>query len=69
MVDQPGIGRYLMAGPPLDFSAIEPGAVRAAPVLGQHTDEVLADVLGLSSGEIGALHDSGVVAGPELPVS
>ena len=35
-----------------------------APVLGQHTDEVLASVLGMSSGEIGKLHDQGLVAGP-----
>ena len=26
--------------------------------------EILADVLGLSDGEIGRLHDDGVVAGP-----
>ena len=38
---------------------------RAASKLGQHTDEVLAQVLGLSSGEIARLHDAGVVAGPE----
>ncbi|HEX5379106.1 MAG TPA: CoA transferase, partial [Phenylobacterium sp.] len=41
------------------------GAVRPAPRLGQHTDEVLADVLKLSSGEIARLHDAGLVAGPE----
>ncbi|HQN52232.1 MAG TPA: CoA transferase [Phenylobacterium sp.] len=40
-------------------------AVQPAPKLGQHTDEVLADVLGMSSGEIGKLHDAGVVAGPK----
>ena len=38
--------------------------VRPAPRLGEHTDEVLAQVLGMSSGEIGKLHDRGVVAGP-----
>lgn len=32
-----------------------------APRLGEHGDEVLADVLGLSSGAIGRLHDEGVV--------
>jgi len=31
------------------------------PVLGRETDEVLASVLGLSSAEIGGLHDRGVV--------
>ena len=39
--------------------------VRPAPWLGQHTDEVLAEVLGLSGTEIGRLHDAGVVAGAD----
>ena len=39
------------------------GPVLPAPRLGQHTDEVLAQVLGMSSGEIAKLHDAGVVAG------
>jgi 2-methylfumaryl-CoA isomerase len=38
------------------------GPVRPAPRLGEHTDEVLAEVLGLSAAEIGRLHDEGVVA-------
>ncbi|MDH7640137.1 CoA transferase [Sphingomonas oryzagri] len=33
-----------------------------APRLGEHSDAVLADVLGLSSGAIGRLHDQGLVA-------
>ncbi len=41
------------------------GDVRPAPKLGQHTDEVLSQVLGLSSGEIARLHDARIVAGPE----
>lgn len=36
--------------------------VAAAPRLGQHTEEVLADVLRLSGGEIAGLFDRGVVA-------
>jgi len=40
------------------------GPVKPAPRLGQHTDEVLAEVLGLSGGEIARLHDQRVVAGP-----
>ncbi len=39
--------------------------VRPAPALGQHTDEVLAEVLGLKSGEIGRLHDARLIAGAD----
>jgi 2-methylfumaryl-CoA isomerase len=38
---------------------------RPAARLGQHTDEVLSQVLGLSDAEIARLHDTGLVAGPE----
>jgi 2-methylfumaryl-CoA isomerase len=63
-LDQPGIGRYLMPGSPLAFSSPGRLAPRRAPVLGEHTDEVLSELLGLSGAEIGRLHDDGVVAGP-----
>ena len=62
-VDQPGIGTYLMPGSPLDFSAADRVRPAAAPQLGQHTDEILAGILGLSASEIGRLHDEGVIAG------
>jgi len=64
-VDQPGIGRYLVPGLPLDFAAAPRSTPRPAPVLGEHTDIVLSEVLGLSSAEIGRLHDEGIVAGPD----
>lgn len=41
------------------------GDVRPAPKLGQHTDEVLAEVLKMSGGEIARLHDAKIIAGPE----
>ena len=61
-VDQPGIGRFMMPGSPLEFRGHERVAVRPAPVLGQHTDEILAEVLGLSNARIGELRDGGLVA-------
>ena len=64
-VEQPGIGRYPMPGSALEFSASPRVPVQPAPVLGQHTDEILSQVLGLDSAEIGRLHDTGVVAGSE----
>jgi len=63
-VEQPGIGTYLTPGSPLAFGGSLPVEPAPAPVLGQHTDEILAEELGLSSAEIGHLHDDGVVASP-----
>lgn len=65
MIEQPGIGTYLMPGSPLAFGAVDRVPPRPAPMLGQHTDEVLLEVLGLGDGEVGRLHDAGIVAGPE----
>jgi 2-methylfumaryl-CoA isomerase len=61
-VDQTGIGTILAAAHPLDPAPLGRIAAVPAPVLGQHTDEILGDVLGLSATEIAALHDDGVVA-------
>ena len=63
-IDQPGIGPVLTPGSPLDFAAAPRGEVKPGPQLGQHTDEILAEVLGLSNGAIGALHDRGIVGAP-----
>src|SRR6266404_883271 len=58
-IEQPGIGRYPMPGLPLDFGAAPRQPTRSAPRLGEHTDIVLSEVLGLSSAEIGRRHDEG----------
>ena len=67
LVEQPGIGTYASPGSPISFGAGERLAARPAPLLGQHTEEVLAGVLGLGSGQIGALMDRKVVAGHSGP--
>lgn len=63
-VQQPGIGRYLTPGSPMSFEGHKREPPAPAPVLGQHTEEVLADIAGLSSGAIGRLMDSGIAAQP-----
>lgn len=63
-VDQPGVGSVLSSGSPLRFGADAEVIVPPAPVLGANTDEVLEELLGLSTTEIAGLHDRGVVAGP-----
>ena len=63
-VEQPGIGTYLVPGSPVDFGDVDRLPPRRAPLLGEHTDEVLSELLGLGDAEIGRLYDQGVVAGP-----
>ncbi len=63
-LEQPGIGTYLTPGSPVAFGGTLPLEPTAAPRLGEHTEQILAETLGLSAGEIGALHDDGVVASP-----
>ncbi|HEV2303215.1 MAG TPA: CoA transferase [Stellaceae bacterium] len=65
LVEDPGIGRYLMPGLALDFTGEPRPAPRPAPRLGADTDDILAGLLSLSVGEIARLHDRGIVAGPD----
>ncbi|HBM56838.1 MAG TPA: carnitine dehydratase, partial [Acidimicrobiaceae bacterium] len=44
------------------FAGVEGRGAATAPRLGQHTEQVLADDLGLGESEIGSLVDRGVVA-------
>lgn len=61
-LDQPGIGRYLVPGSPLLFEPLGRAAPQPAPILGQHTDEVLTEILGLSPLDLARLHDANVIA-------
>lgn len=56
---------YPAAGSFANLPAHDRGEPRPAPYLGANSEEVLADRLGLSSGEIGRLMDSGIVAGSD----
>lgn len=55
---------YPAAGAAAGFQGMARGSVLRAPQLGEHTDQVLAEVLGLSSTRIGQLHDAGLIAQP-----
>lgn len=62
-VEQPGIGNLLTPSQALNFGGLESLPPAPAPMLGQHTDEILAEELGLSAAQIGKLHDRGLIAG------
>lgn len=65
-IDTKGVGRHLAAGTSIRIGDVPRGPVDPAPLLGQHTDQVLMDVLKLDAATVGRFHDAGIVAGPEV---
>ena len=59
-VEHPTEGDVRMVGSPIKLNGHTPAPSTAPPTLGEHTDEVLAE-LGFSGVDIRALHDTGVV--------
>jgi crotonobetainyl-CoA:carnitine CoA-transferase CaiB-like acyl-CoA transferase len=59
-VPHPTLGEIPVVGTPLHFSRMTPGVRRAAPLRGQHTDEILAEA-GYTPAGIQALRDKKVV--------
>ncbi len=59
--EQPGLGRVEMPGAPFKMSATPAAYRRPAPRLGEHTAEVLAEMLGMSADDVRALRRSGDV--------
>ena len=59
-VDHPTAGRTRLPGIPIKMSAT-PGEIRSpAPLLGQHTEEILIDLFGYSQAEIDALRSENI---------
>jgi len=65
-VDHPVRGAYLTVGNPIKLSD-SPADVRRAPLLGEHTDEVLRDVLGYAEREIDEIKRSGAISAADKP--
>lgn len=61
VADNPSSFAYPAAGAFATISQLERHAPRAAPRNGQHSEQILADHLSLSSGEIARLIDAGIV--------
>jgi formyl-CoA transferase len=58
-VDHPTRGKYLTVGSPIKFSELKP-EIKSSPLLGEHTDEVLAS-LGYTPEQIAAMHAKNAV--------
>lgn len=64
MLNQHGVGTHLVPANPLNFSGEPPLAHEGAPELGQHTEQVLSEIVGLSGAHIARLCDDGIVLIP-----
>jgi 2-methylfumaryl-CoA isomerase len=62
IIDQPGVGRHLAPASPVRASHADSRPPVRAPMLGEHTAEILRTDLGLSEHQIKDLHERGVVA-------
>src|ERR671924_1464427 len=63
-VDHPTRGKYLTVGNPIKMSD-SITEVKRSPLLGEHTEEILAKELGYSAAEIGEIKASGAITAPE----
>jgi formyl-CoA transferase len=63
-VDHPTRGKYLSVGNPIKLSD-SISEVKRSPLLGEHTDEILKQVLGFKAKEIAEIKGSGALSAPE----
>ncbi|KAK4983577.1 hypothetical protein LTR66_008777 [Elasticomyces elasticus] len=61
-IEHPTCGPMKLVNTPVKYSYSTPSIRTPPPTLGQHTDEILAEVLGMSRGDIDSLRSEGVVA-------
>jgi len=61
-VEHPACGLMKLVNTPVKFSQSEPSIRTPPPLLGQHTYEILSEVLGLTDADIESLKKEGVVA-------
>ena len=59
-VDHPERGPYVTVGSPIKLSD-SPVEVERSPLLGEHTDEILTEVLGLDAADVAAARADGSV--------
>ena len=61
-IHHPVCGSVQLLNTPLKMAASTPGIRDSPPTLGQHTNEILRDIIGISTSDISNLRKAGVVA-------
>src|SRR5206468_2010456 len=63
-LDHPQRGKWFNVGMPIKLSA-SPAVIKRSPTLGEHTDEILAEVLGYDKAKIDNLRGAGAFSAPK----
>ena len=61
-IEHPFCGPMKLVNTPVKFSHSDPSIRSPPPLLGQHTDEVLREIIGMSDSDIKNLKNEGVIA-------
>lgn len=67
VVEHPTAGPIRVTGAPIKFSETPGEVCTAAPLIGQHTREVLSDLLKLSASDLDRLESAGVILNAAVP--
>jgi formyl-CoA transferase len=62
-LDHPQRGKWFNVGMPIKLSA-SPAVIKRSPTLGEHTDEVLRDVLQYDEAKVSSLRQAGAFSVP-----
>ena len=60
-IDQPGVGPFFLEGPAFFGTSMAPAIERPAPWLGEHTEQICVEVLGMDKDEVQRLVEAGVL--------
>ena len=67
-LDHPQRGKWFNIGMPIKLSA-SPAKIERSPLLGEHTDEVLKEVLGYDDAKVATLRGAGAFSAPPKKVA
>jgi formyl-CoA transferase len=67
-LDHPQRGKWYNVGMPIKLSA-SPARIERSPLLGEHTDEILTQVLGYDAAKVAAMKAAGAFAAPPKKAS
>jgi succinate--hydroxymethylglutarate CoA-transferase len=61
-IEHPACGPIELVNTPVKFSFSKPSVRSPPPTLGQHTEEILTELLGMDQDNIQSLREEGIVA-------